>query len=184
MRRCHQERGVELDQIFFAGWPGVVRTLLCGSLAYVMLVLLLRASGKRTLTRMNAFDFVVTIALGSILATITLSKDVALLEGTAALGILIGLQYLVAWLSARFKAVNRLVKAEPALLFHRGEFLCDAMRRERITEDEVRAAIRSENYASLQEIEVVVLETDGSISVVSRGAPSDSALSNVSGYAD
>lgn len=161
---------MELDKIFFAGWPGVIRTLICGALGYLMLVLLLRAAGKRTLTKMNAFDLVVTVALGSILATITLSKEVALLEGTAALGILIGAQYSVAWLSARFQAVNRLVKAEPALLFHRGEFLHEAMRRERIAEDEVRAAIRSHNHVSLQEVHAVVLETDGSISVIGEGA--------------
>jgi uncharacterized membrane protein YcaP (DUF421 family) len=172
------------EHTFFLGWAGVIRTILSGALAYFILILMLRVSGKRTLAKMNAFDFVVTVALGSILATITMSKDVALAEGAAALGVLIGLQFLVAWLSARLKTVSDLVKAEPALLFHRGEFLHAAMRRERVAEDEVRAAIRNAGHAAFEKIEAVVLETDGSFSVIAmpddpQSSPGDSALSKL-----
>lgn len=153
--------------IFFAGWPGVLRAVISGALAYFALVVLLRVSGKRTLAKMNAFDLVVTVALGSILATITLSKDVALAEGVAAIAVLVGLQFVVAWLSARFKSVSQLVKAEPALLFHRGEFL--------------RAAIRSSGKGALENVEAVILETDGSFSVVSQSEQPASALANVRG---
>jgi len=168
--------------MFFSGWPDVARTAIAAGLAYAALVLLLRASGKRTLSKMNAFDLVVTVALGSILATITLSKDVALAEGLVAMGVLVGLQYLVAWLSTRFKIVSQTVKAEPALLFHRGVFLQAAMKRERVAEDEVCAAIRKAGHASLDETEAVILETDGSISVISQGGQAASALSNVRDY--
>lgn len=166
---------------FFSGWPNVLRAVISGALSYVALVLLLRVSGKRTLSKMNAFDLVVTVALGSILATITLSKDVALAEGAAAIAVLVGLQFVVAWLSARFKAVSRLVKAEPTLLFHHGEFLRAAMKRERVAEDEVRAAIRGSGNAALENIEAVILETDGSFSVVSQSEQPASALDNVRG---
>ncbi len=109
--------------MFFDSWSGLGRVLIVGVFAYGALVLILRVSGKRTLSKMNAFDFVVTIALGSTLATILLSKDVALAEGLLALALLIGLQFVITWLSVRSPTVNRLVKAEPALLFHRGHFL-------------------------------------------------------------
>jgi uncharacterized membrane protein YcaP (DUF421 family) len=85
-----------------------------GVLAYAALVLP-RVSGKRTFSKMNAFDLVVTVALGSTLATILLSSDIALAEGVTAFVTLIGLQYLVAWLSCRSSMVSRLVKAEPRL---------------------------------------------------------------------
>ena len=75
--------------------------LIVGTLAYAALILLLRASGNRTLSKMNAFDFVVTVALGSTLATMLLSADVALAEGVVALALLIGLQFVITWLSAR-----------------------------------------------------------------------------------
>lgn len=154
--------------MFFDGWSGVWRTIVVGVSAYVMLVVLLRVSGKRTLSKMNAFDFVVTVALGSTLATILLSQDVALAEGVAAFTTLVALQYAVAWASVRSPTVRSLVKSEPALLYHRGEFLRGAMRRERVTEDEIRSAARAGGVASLDDVEAVVLETDGGFSTLRR----------------
>jgi len=167
--------------MFFDNWGGLARVIVVGVLAYVALVVLLRISGKRTLSKMNAFDFVVTVALGSTLATILLSKDVALVEGIVALGLLIGLQFVLTWLSVRSSTVDRLVKSEPTLLYHRDRFLRDAMRRERVTEDEVRAAIRGAGFASLESVEAVVLETDGSVASLKRAdRAAPSALANVS----
>ena len=134
--------------------------------AYVGLVTFLRVSGKRTLSKMNAFDLVVTVALGSTLATISLSKDVVLVQGLLVLAMFIGLQFAVAWLSVRSRNVRKLVKSEPALLFHRGDFLEEALCRERVTRDEVLAAVRSEGYADLAAVLAVVLEIDGTFSVV------------------
>ena len=86
----------------------------------VLLLLLLRVSGKRTLTKMNAFDLVVTVALGSTLATVLLTKSVALAEGLTAFMLLIFLQFVLTWLSVRSRAVSRLVKSEPTLLVYQG----------------------------------------------------------------
>lgn len=172
-----------MDHVFINDVDGVVRTLLVGVLAYAGLILLLRISGKRTLSKMNAFDLVVTVALGSTLATILLSKDVALAEGMTAFALLIALQYVVTWSSVRVQWVQRLVAAEPTLLLHAGRFLPQAMRRMRVTEDDVRSAVRQAGLGSLAQVEAVVLETDGSLSVVKHsGGPSDaSALARVEG---
>lgn len=70
-----------MEPMLFSGWENLLRTLVVGVLAYVSLVVFLRISGKRTLSKMNAFDLIVTVALGSTLATVLLSKDVALAEG-------------------------------------------------------------------------------------------------------
>lgn len=171
---------MDLQRVFFDGWLGLFRTLIIGVLAYVGLILLLRISGKRTLSKMNAFDLVVTVSLGSSLATVLLSRNVSLLEGILAFALLIGLQYAVAWTSVRSSFIRKAVKSEPALLFHRGAFLNGAMRRERVTEGELLAAIRSEGIADLAEVEAVVLETDGSFSVLGKSAHHKaSTLSNV-----
>ena len=90
-----------MEPLFFDGWSGIARTLLVGTLAYVVLVFMLRVSGKRTLSKMNAFDFIVTIALGSTLATVPLDTGTSLSEGATASTLLIGLQYLVTWSSVR-----------------------------------------------------------------------------------
>ncbi len=169
--------------MFFQGWAGLGRVVVVGALAYVALVLLLRVSGKRTLAKMNAFDLVVTVALGSTLATILLSRDVALAEGLAAFALLVALQFVITWLSVRSERVSRFVKNEPTLLLYRGNFLRDALRRERVAAPEVLAALRSQGVAALDEVEAVVLETDGTFSVVKRApAPAPAALANVAGY--
>lgn len=91
-------------------------------------MLWLRISGKRTLSKWNAFDFVVTIALGSTLATVLLSKQVALAEGVLAFALLIALQFAITSLSVRSSVVRRLIKAEPTFLLAQGQFLHRAMK--------------------------------------------------------
>lgn len=154
--------------MFFSGFDGIWRTAVVGLLAYAALVLVLRLTGKRTLTKMNAFDLVVTVALGSTLATIVLSKDVALAEGVTAFLLLAGAQYAVTWTSLRSARVRRWIKAEPRVLLRDGRYLDDALRDERVTRDEVDAAVRGAGHADIGAIALVTLETDGSISIVPR----------------
>ena len=154
--------------MFFDSWQGVFRIVIVGVMAYAALVLLLRISGKRTLTKLNAFDLVITVALGSTLATILLSKQTPLVDGVVALGLLILLQYVITWASVRNRAIRSFVRSEPRLLFHRGEFLQQAMKDERVGEDEVLQAMRSGGLAAPESAEAVVLETDGSLSIISR----------------
>lgn len=169
--------------MFFDTWQGLGRIVVVGVLAYAALVIFLRFSGKRTLSKMNAFDLIVTVALGSTLATILLSKDVALAEGLLALLLLIALQFTVAWLSVRFPAIQHLVKSEPTLLFHQGQMLQSALRSQRVTPEEVRAAIRSQGIGQMSEVEAVILETDGSFSILRATAqPATTALNDVNNY--
>lgn len=166
--------------MLFDSWTGLARVLVVGILAYLAMVFLLRISGKRTLSKMNAFDFIVTIALGSTLATVLLSEDVALAEGILAFALLIFLQYIITWLSVRSSTIFQLIKATPELLFYQGEFLESVMKQERVNEAEIRAAIRTSGVASLEDIAAVVLETDGTFTVLSNSAGgSSSSLANV-----
>jgi uncharacterized membrane protein YcaP (DUF421 family) len=170
--------------MLFDSWSGIGRVLLVGTLAYVAMVFLLRVSGKRTLSKMNAFDLIVTVALGSSLATTLLSKSTALVEGMTAFALLIFLQLAITWLSVRSERLQHWIKAQPTLLLYDGRFLHGAMRAERVTEEEIRAAVRSSGGVSLAEIRAVVLETDGSFAVIGRSDAADhSALANVEGYA-
>ena len=158
--------------MLFDSWAGLGRVLLVGTLAYAALVLLLRISGKRTLTKLNAFDLAVTVALGSTLATVLLSSSVALAEGVLALGLLISLQYLITWLSVRSAGFRALIKSEPTLLLHRGRRLHGAMKAERITREETLEALRASGVADASRTVAVVLETDGTLSVIAEADPS------------
>ncbi|MGI8599326.1 MAG: DUF421 domain-containing protein [Chitinophagaceae bacterium] len=155
-----------MDYIFFDSWESILRTLIITVVSYVVLIFFLRASGKRTLSKMNAFDFVVTIALGSTLATVILNKGVALADGIFGLFLLIFLQFIITSLSARFKIISNIVKSTPSLLVYKGEMLKDMMLKERVDEDEIHAIIREKGYSSVKEADAIVLETDGSLSVI------------------
>lgn len=155
-----------MEQMFFDGWDGMARTVVVGMLAYLGLVVMLRLSGKRTLSKLNAFDLVVTVALGSILATILLSREVPLVDGLVAFVLLIALQFAVTWTSVRMPWFRGVVASEPTLLMHRGQMLDDALHRARITPEEVRSAIRGAGMLDLDGVAAVVLEPDGSLSVL------------------
>lgn len=155
-----------MDPLFFDNWQTLVRTVLIGVMAYISLLIFLRISGKRTLAKMNAFDFVVTVSLGSVLATILLNRDVTLAQGATAFALLVTMQFLVTWSSVRWAWIRKLVTGEPAMLFYQNRFLASALLRARMTEDEVRAAVRATGVESMEEVKAVVLETDGSMSVI------------------
>lgn len=168
--------------MFYDNAGGLVRVLVVGTLAYVWLILLLRLTGKRTLAQLDAFDFIVTVALGSTLATVILSNSVALAEGVVALGLLAVLQLVIAWVTTRRTAIRHVVTARPALLLRDGQLLPAAMTRERITAESVRQAVRSSGAGGLELVAAVVLETNGKVSVITRDQlGSGSALTDVRG---
>lgn len=173
-----------MERALFDGWPVLLRTLLVGVLAYASLVALLRVSGKRTLSKMNAFDLVVTVALGSTLATILLDSGVSLAQGVLAFVLLIGLQFLITWSSVRASRVRRIVTGEPALLFYEGEFMEGALKGNRVTDEEVRAAIRAAGCAAITDAQAVVPETDGTFSVVRLEAQTQPAQGKASSLCD
>lgn len=154
--------------LFFNSWNDLGRVLILGILGYISLVLLLRVSGNRTLSKLNAFDFVITIALGSTFGSFILNKSISLADGVMGFTVLIGMQYVVSWLTVRSKAIKRIIKSEPSLVYYNGEFLKDSMKRSRVIEAEIEQSVRNQGYANLEKVEAVVLETDGSFSIISQ----------------
>jgi uncharacterized membrane protein YcaP (DUF421 family) len=162
--------------MWFDGWQGIARVILVGLSAYAALIVLLRISGKRTLSKLNAFDLVVTVALGSTLATVLLSSDVALAEGIAAFAVLIFGQYIITKASRQLAWVRQIVKSEPKVLLYRGQLIEAAMRTERVTVEELESVVRGSGLGSLAQAGAVVLETDGSFHVLSELQGDCSAL--------
>ncbi|MGE0000235.1 MAG: DUF421 domain-containing protein [Ilumatobacteraceae bacterium] len=148
----------------------VGRVLVAATIAYVAVVVLLRISGKRTLAKLSAFDLVVTIALGSTLATIALSSDVAIVEGLAAFVTLVVLQLVVAFATARSGWGRRLVEAQPTVVARDGRLLEDELRRQRLGADDVHQSIRAAGVGGLDQVAAVVLESDGSLSVIQQAS--------------
>ncbi len=156
--------------MFFDSWHDLMRVTVMAVCAYSAVIIVIRLAGKRTLAKMNAFDLVVTVALGSTLATILLNRSVSMAEGALALALLVTLQFLTAKVAVHSALFQRLIKAEPTLLLRDGRMLTDELARRRVTESEVRQAIRAHDVGDLSEVAAVVLETDGTFSVIPHSA--------------
>ena len=171
-------------QVFFNGAPGLLRTMVAAIFAYTSMIVVLRVSGKHALSKLHVFDFVVTVALGSTLASILLSDDVALAEGLVATIMLIAMQWIVAKGSMAFEPWRRLVRSQPRILLRHGILDSEALVAERVTQAEVDIAIRMRGFGDRNMIAYVVLESDGSLSVVSHDLVGDgSALQGLPDYA-
>ncbi|WP_066686451.1 DUF421 domain-containing protein [Caulobacter sp. CCH9-E1] len=166
--------------MFFDTLHDLIRVAVVSTLAYAWLVLVLRVAGKRALSKLNAFDLVVTVALGSTLASVLLTKDVALLEGALAFCMLAVLQRAVSRVSVYWPGFGRLVRSEPRMLVENGRILGRAMIQERITQPELEAVIRKAGFGRIEDVAVVVLETDGDMSVIGRGETQLTVLGSVS----
>lgn len=157
-----------MDNLFFNDWTSFFKTLIMTVLAYFSMVFILRASGKRTLSKMNAFDFVVTVALGSSLATVALNTNISLANGVLVFFLLIFLQYLISWLAVRIPAVKKIITSQPALLLYQGKILPDVLKHERITKEELYMQARKKGFGSLEEVGIIVLETTGDLTLMPK----------------
>lgn len=150
------------------GWSPLFRIISVGSISYLTLLILLRIMGKRTLARMTAFDFVITIATGSAFGRILTASDISISESITAFLLLVCLHVSFSFLSMRFDRFKGLITTDPTLLYHRQNFLLRNMRRTKIRQDELLGAARKEGFASLDEVEAIIFESDGSLSVLAK----------------
>ena len=159
---------MDVSSWFFDSYATLLKTVVVGLACYASLIMMLRASGKRTLSKMNMFDFVVTVALGSVMASTLISDGVTYLQGVTAFATLILAQYVVTFLSVRSRGFERLVKSDPTILYYKGRYLEDAMRRERVPKSEVLGAIRQSGQGAPAEIAAVLLESSGELIVMNE----------------
>lgn len=143
--------------------------------AYVVTVAMMRSTGARALASFNIFDLIVTVALGSLIASIVLSENVSVIDGAVGIAVLVLAKYGTALAARRFDWVRAMVKAEPRALLVDGEMLHDVLAETQISDGELRMAIRSAGYADMEEVGAVILEPNGTLSVlpVSHGSALD-----------
>ncbi len=172
------------EPIFFDGAANLVRIAISVPIVYFAVILFIRLAGKRSTSQMNNFDWVVTVAMGTLAASCMVQQSVTIAESLLAIGSLLGLQWIVTKLIYHFPPVSHVIKAEPALLVSNGEFLHGTLRRERVNQDEVLAAIREHGLSSLDQVRWVILESDASISVIARSEDDlpTSAMTGVTGF--
>lgn len=172
LRRCHDTRGAQMDTIQDILSENPVRIAFAAVATVVFfahIVLLMRIAGKRTLAEMTTFDFVTNVTIGSILPAAIVTRGIAFWTGLAVLTMVVALQYAVTWFAARSPKFQDLVTNPPRLLYYDGSFIEENMRRERVSEQQLRGKLREQGYARLSGIDAIVMETSGALSVLKSG---------------
>ena len=154
--------------MFFESWSEIARIVTTTLIIYPFLILATHLVGKRSFAKMNNFDWIITVAAGSILGSAILLKDVVIVEVLVAVSLLLFLQYLLTWISAHFSTFDKVVKTSPQLVFFDGEYIEAAMKDARLTSTEVEASVRKAGFGDLSTIMAVVFEADGELSIVPK----------------
>jgi uncharacterized membrane protein YcaP (DUF421 family) len=143
-------------------WNIVLRTLT----VYLVVLVGLRLAGKREIGQMTVFDLVVLLLLANAVQNAMVGPDSSLTGGILAAGMLLVLNALVARLGLRWPRLRRAVEGTPTLLVLHGEAISEHLRREGLDQETLEAALREHGVDRLEDVEMAVLEIDGSISVV------------------
>ncbi|MEY8843092.1 DUF421 domain-containing protein [Cribrihabitans sp. XS_ASV171] len=146
----------------------LTQVVLSAAVFFVFIVALMRLSGKRTTASMNNFDWIITVGIGSLMATGILSRKVAMLDAMAAIAALAAMQWVTTWGVLKSKRFAKMVKPKPRLLMHDGAMLKDAMEAERVSADELKSALREAGIARREDADWIVIETSGVLSVMPR----------------
>ncbi len=144
----------------------LLEKLIRSVVVYLFLLIAFRLAGKRQLGQMTAFDLVVLLIISNVVQNAVIGNDNSLGGGLFGATVIFLLNAGVAWLTFRFKPIERLVEHTPTVLVRSGRILRENLRRERLSLPEFRAALRREGVVSLRDVRYVILEEDGHLSVV------------------
>ncbi|GGO97930.1 DUF421 domain-containing protein [Stakelama pacifica] len=145
----------------------LLRGLVLAMIGLAWVILVVRFIGLRAFSKMTAFDFVVTLAVGSLLATAASSSAwPAFLQAGIAIFALLAMQFVLAKMRRKSTYAQRTVENEPVLLMRDGRFIESALTESRVAKSDVIAKLRAANALQLSKVRAVVLETTGDISVL------------------
>lgn len=158
----------------------VVTLLFNATIVFIIVIVYTRIFGLRSYSKMSNFDFAITIAIGSVIASIILNTQESVLIGLFALLLLYALKLVTSYLQSRFGWFNQITSNKPILLMFEGEILYENLKKEKITKDELIAKLREANVMKMSEVRAVVLETTGDVSVLHGEDLEDNLLYGVS----
>jgi uncharacterized membrane protein YcaP (DUF421 family) len=162
-------RPIEGGTMFVMGtpaWEIVVRTLL----VYLAVFFGLRLAGKRELGQMTVFDLVVILLIANAVQNAMVGADVSVQGGILAAIVLLAVNRAVAYLRLHRGFWGRLIEGTPTVLIENGELIEPHLRKERVEREELEMVMREHGVASLGEVQLAILETDGSISIVPKSS--------------
>ena len=158
--------GIDWGAPFFDGGDSLYNVAVTIVVLYPVMVVLIRLAGKRSVSKMNNFDWIVTVALGSVVASAAVFDSVTIADALLALALLLGLQWALTRVMTRSSTLTDMLISTPTLLLHDGRVIREALARERVTEAELFAAIRAAGHSDPRDCYAVVLESNAEMTVI------------------
>lgn len=156
--------------MFFQNLDSVFQAIMLSVLSYIAIVIIFRLSGKRTLSSLNAFDFLITVIIGSISATTILSNQTKFFEGVAVIITLVVLQFIVAKMNVHSSFFSKVIKSDPTLLYYEGEYISSNLKKMRVSKDDILQEVRINSGVTMDKVHAVILESNGKLSIVTSGS--------------
>lgn len=176
-----------MSDLLKVDWENILEILITAPILYLVVIACVRASGNRSTSQMNNFDWIVTVAVGGIFASTVILNNASLIEGVFGIAVLLFLQFALTQLIRKSERIKKWIRLPPHLLFYNGRFLEDNMKRQRILHEEIHSAVREAGYQHVQDIYAVVLESNARLTVIPKrnsDPPGGQALTNVKGLPD
>ncbi len=167
-----------METVFFDNIDKLGRIVLTTVMVYVLIVLVTKASGKRSTSQLNNFDWIVTVMIGSLGASTILLKNIPFIEGVSSILVLYLLQFLVTKYASISPQFSSVILSDPRIVFYQGQFLPEAMRAERLTRQEIECAMRAEGVNNFDDIEAIVFESDAKLSIIPKQNSADRSDNN------
>ncbi|WP_422508267.1 DUF421 domain-containing protein [Stenotrophomonas sp. GZD-301] len=145
-------------------WEFILRAVV----VYVVVLGMVRLSGKRALGQITPFDVLLIVLLGNAVQNALLGQDTSLGGGLLLAATLILINYSVGWLSTRSRRIETLVEGEPVLIARDGKLLASILKRELVTQADFNAAMRQQGCSDVSEVEMALLEINGHITIVPK----------------
>ncbi|MGM9615362.1 MAG: DUF421 domain-containing protein [Oscillospiraceae bacterium] len=144
----------------------MIRTFFTSVIVYALLIFLMRLTGKRQLGQLELSELVVTFLISEVASEPIMNPDISVLHIIIPILTLLGLEYLLSFVSLKSVKLRAILSGKPALLIVHGRIDQSQMNRNRITPDELTEALRSDGVLDLNDVEYAILETNGRINII------------------
>lgn len=134
----------------------------------VALFIILKILGKTQFSQITPFDFISALILGELVGNAVYDKETDLVDVLFAALVWGGIIYLVEFVTQRFKSTRKFLEGEPTVVIHKGKINYDSLKKNNMDMNQLQSLIRQQGYFSIQEVEYVILETNGMVSVLPK----------------
>jgi uncharacterized membrane protein YcaP (DUF421 family) len=150
--------------------PEIIIILIRSVIAFIVLLLLTRFMGKRQISHLTFFDYIVGITIGSIAAEMSFSPNVKILNGVTSLAVWGLFPIALAFIGLKSRSFQQLTDGRPSIIIKNGEVLEETMKKNQLTIDELMMLLREKSIFKISDIEMAVLETNGELSIMKKSS--------------